>query len=42
LAQAEKEIALRETHRQRRAAGQGVMEQQYFDRMKQLVLTDRG
>ena len=41
LAQAEKEIAQRETHRQRRAAGQGVMEQQYFDRMKQLVLTDR-
>lgn len=41
LAQAEKEIAQRETHRQRRAAGQGVLEQQYFDRMKQLVLTDR-
>jgi curved DNA-binding protein CbpA len=41
LAAAEKEIAQRETHRQRRAAGQGVLEQQYFDRMKQLVLTDR-
>jgi curved DNA-binding protein CbpA len=42
LAQAEKEISQRETHRQRRAAGQGVLEQQYFDRMKQLVLTDKG
>lgn len=41
LAAAEKEIQLREVHRQRRAAGQGVLEQQYFDRMKQLVLTDR-
>jgi len=42
LAQAEKQIAIREQGRQRRAAGQGVLEQQYFDRMKQLVLTDRG
>jgi hypothetical protein len=42
LAQAEKQIAMREQGRQRRAAGQGVLEQQYFDRMKQLVLTDRG
>jgi len=42
LARAEKEIAMREQGRQRRAAGQGVLEQQYFDRMKQLVLTDRG
>jgi curved DNA-binding protein CbpA len=41
LAQAEKEIAQRETHRQRRAAGQGILEQQYFERMKQLVLTDK-
>ena len=41
LAAAEKEIAQRETHRQRRAAGQGVLEQQYFERMKQLVITDK-
>jgi curved DNA-binding protein CbpA len=41
LAQAEREIAQRETHRQRRAAGQGILEQQYFERMKQLVLTDK-
>jgi hypothetical protein len=42
LAAAEKQIEQREQQRQRRAAGQGVLEQQYFDRMKQLVLTDRG
>jgi curved DNA-binding protein CbpA len=42
LAAAEKQIEQREQLRQRRAAGQGVLEQQYFDRMKQLVLTDRG
>jgi hypothetical protein len=39
--EAEKQIKQREQQRQVRAAGQGVLEQQYFDRMKQLVITDR-
>jgi curved DNA-binding protein CbpA len=39
--EAEKQIKQREQNRQVRAAGQGVLEQQYFDRMKQLVITDR-
>ena len=38
---AEKQIQQREQHRQLRAANQGVLENQYFERMKQLVLTDR-
>ena len=41
LYQAEQQIKQREQSRQVRAAGQGVLEQQYFDRMKQLVITDR-
>ena len=39
--EAEKQIKQREQNRQVRAADQGVMEQRYFDRMKQLVITDR-
>ena len=41
LYEAEAHLKQREQQRQVRAAGQGVMEQQYFDRMKQLVITDR-
>lgn len=37
----EKELQMREQMRQRRAAERGVMEQSYFDRMKQLVITDK-
>jgi len=41
LQRAESQLKQREQQRQLRAAGQGVLEQQYFDRMKQLVITDR-
>ena len=41
LQRAEAQMKQREQGRQLRAASQGVMEQQYFDRMKQLVITDR-
>ena len=41
LYEAEAHLKQREQQRQVRAAGQGVIEQQYFDRMKQLVITDR-
>jgi len=41
LAAAEQQIKLREQHRQIRAASQGVLENQYFERMKQLVITDK-
>lgn len=41
LYEAEAHLKQREQQRQVRAAGQGVLEQQYFDRMKQLVITDR-
>lgn len=41
LAAAEQQIKQREQHRQVRAASQGVLENQYFERMKQLVITDK-
>ena len=41
LAAAEQQIKLREQHRQVRAASQGVLENQYFERMKQLVIADK-
>ena len=41
LAAAEQQIKLREQHRQVRAASQGVLENQYFERMKQLVISDK-
>ena len=41
MAAAEQQIKQREQQRQMRAAGQGVLEQQYFERMKQLVITDK-
>lgn len=40
LQSSEREIQMREDSRQRRAAERGVVEQNYFDRMKQLVITD--
>jgi curved DNA-binding protein CbpA len=42
LAAAEQHIKQREQQRQLRAANQGIVESQYFERMKQLVLTDKG
>ena len=41
LYEAEAHLKQREQQRQLRAASQGLVEQQYFDRMKQLVITDR-
>ena len=41
LAAAEQQIKQREQHRQVRAASQGVLENQYFERMKQMVITDK-
>ena len=41
LYDAEAHLKQREQQRQLRAANQGIVEQQYFDRMKQLVITDR-
>ena len=41
LAAAEQQIKQREQHRQVRAASQGVLENQYFERMKQLVISDK-
>jgi len=41
LAAAEQQIKQREQQRQVRAAGQGVLENQYFERMKQLVISDK-
>ena len=41
LHEAERQIKQREQQRQIRAANQGIMEGQYFERMKQLVLTDK-
>jgi hypothetical protein len=41
LHSSEKELQMREQMRQRRAAERGVMEQSYFERMKQLVITDK-
>ena len=40
LQSSEREIQMREDMRQRRAAERGAVEQNYFDRMKQLVITD--
>jgi curved DNA-binding protein CbpA len=40
LQNSEQELKLREDMRQRRAAERGAMEQNYFDRIKQLVITD--
>lgn len=41
LAAAEHQIKQREQQRQVRAASQGVLENQYFERMKQLVISDK-
>jgi len=41
LQEAERQMKQREQQRQVRAANQGIMEGQYFERMKQLVLTDK-
>ena len=41
LAAAEHQIKQREQQRQVRAASQGVLENQYFERMKQLVIADK-
>jgi curved DNA-binding protein CbpA len=41
LAAAEHQIKQREQQRQVRAASQGVLENQYFERMKQMVITDK-
>jgi len=41
LYDAEAGLKQREQQRQLRAANQGIVEQQYFDRMKQLVITDK-
>lgn len=40
LHSSEREIQMREDMRQRRVAERGAVEQNYFDRMKQLVITD--
>ena len=41
LQSSEQEIKRREEMRQRRAAERGVVEQSYFERMKQMVITDK-
>jgi curved DNA-binding protein CbpA len=41
LQEAERQMKQREQQRQLRAANQGIQENQYFERMKQLVLTDK-